>query len=376
MLPSRRSALLACRAAVGEGGPLLLTGAAGVGKTWLARSLAAELPLAWVFVDTATAMTPSDLLRSIALGLGQAVGELSAGSARIVLAEALALASADGRQTGLILEEAHVASDEILEEVRLLSNRIGQPGGLAAIVISGQTPLARRFDSQKLSSLESRLAARVHLLPLDVDEASRLLSEVLPDRSIDPEQVESWHAETLGNPRRLIRSAGRRTAELHRAPSPIPIGQPLASETALDRPMPSTQRSPEPLVPAKPPLREEDGLIEVGWDADSDVEVGEESVGTVAVSAIRQTCFPGDEPIDDHYAALQAWEEWSRNQRRGVPAHHSAESIEPDESAEEFDLDDKPSELDALPDVWADGGQSFGPYGQLFSRLKPLREAE
>ena len=175
VLPSRRGALAACRDALGSG-PVLLTGAAGVGKTWLGRLLAAEDGRRrWVCVDAAPGMSAEDFLRAFAAAIGADAPPGSAGTVRLAVREALRAASLDGATVALVLDEAHLPTDDVLEEVRLLANRLGRDDGPAALVVSGQTLLARRLDARALDALESRLAARVHLLPLDLDEAAALL---------------------------------------------------------------------------------------------------------------------------------------------------------------------------------------------------------
>src|SRR4051794_19238574 len=65
-LPSRAAALGACREALAGRGPILVTGAAGVGKTWLIGRLIEGSPLGWVAIDAAPDMTAADLLSTLA----------------------------------------------------------------------------------------------------------------------------------------------------------------------------------------------------------------------------------------------------------------------------------------------------------------------
>ena len=66
-------------------------------------------------------------------------------------------------------------------------------------------------------------------------------------------------------------------------------------------------------------------MIEVGWEptrdlySSSEPEVLELSGNTEPAMELleRPRAFPeGDEPVDDHYAALRAWSEWAKNQGR------------------------------------------------------------
>src|SRR5262249_1291601 len=80
-----------------------------------------------------------------------------------------------------------------------------------------------------------------------------------------------------------------------------------------------------------------------------------------------------EETISDHYAALQAWNEWAGNQGR-VSAPSTAEGtpapITPDLDAES----PSPPLSPGSSDVWAEGQQEFAPYSQLFSRIRQRRD--
>src|SRR4051812_37488379 len=78
VLPSRRPALELCRASL-RLGPVLLTGDAGVGKTWPWRNLDAGSPpsLPWVGVDLTPADEPADFYRLVGHALGLAPADPS-----------------------------------------------------------------------------------------------------------------------------------------------------------------------------------------------------------------------------------------------------------------------------------------------------------
>src|SRR5690242_3012115 len=90
-LPTRAAALAECRAGLeAGGGPVLVTGEAGVGKTWLARALADGTgDRRWAAVDLTPATGPADLFRAIGQALGLPIPD-TLGAARQALAEDLA----------------------------------------------------------------------------------------------------------------------------------------------------------------------------------------------------------------------------------------------------------------------------------------------
>lgn len=364
-LPSRSAAIAALRDALhGEPGPILLTGEAGAGKTWLWGRLAADRAdrLRWLAVDLAPTTDPADVFRA----LGHALGLAEPDHARRPLADFLAEQAEEGRRWALVVDEAHNASADVLEELRLLSNRLGRPGGFATLVLSAQTRLARRLATAPLAALEARVSSRIHLRPIDADEARDLLARLRPGRPWSIAEVEELHREAGGNPRRLLRLAA--------SSRPRPASSPA-------RPLPEV--APRAIAPPpvprlgsdRPPLRVEEGLIEVGWDG-PDTE-GAPSPAPVAAPRSLVMVEPGpepereveaesdlltgeDEPIHDHYAALQAWNEWARNQGR-QPAAAARASVAEDEGE---------SPRDSPARVEAHEAQDFAPYSQLFSRLK------
>jgi hypothetical protein len=85
----------------------------------------------------------------------------------------------------------------------------------------------------------------------------------------------------------------------------------------------------------------------------------------------------GEEIIEDHYAALQAWTEWARNRARTPePAAASAQKQRPQRAAESANLDEPP-ESPAAPlsnvAIRAEPQHEHAPYSQLFTRLRQSR---
>ncbi len=366
-LPSRAAAIESTRAALdGEPGPILLTGEAGAGKTWLVNRLAADRVVArrWLAVDLAPTTDPADFYCALGHGLGLYADE----GARRPLGDFLAEQAVEGRDWVLVVDEAHNASADVLEELRLLSNRLGRPDGFAGLILAAQTRLARRLDTASLAGLAARISARVHLRPIDADEAADLLTllRFREGRSWSRAEVDDLHREAGGNPRRLLRLAN--------------AGAPRPGDARLGARTPAPQRLLEPAATAseppvrprlgadRPPLRIEEGLIEVGWAGPELEDEPAAAPSPMLLPAETETAVEEssegageDEPVRDHYAALQAWDEWARNQgRQPAIAEVSAPPIAPDDDSQDEDP----------PLVQSHPSQDFAPYSQLFSRLK------
>jgi len=379
-LPSRLAALGLCRAALAaeEPGPVLLTGEAGSGKTWLGNRLidgwAADRR--WLAVDLAPTSDPADLHRALGRGLGLPDCARTRGG----LAEFLAEADDDGRRWSLMVDEAHNASAEVLEELRLLSNRLGRPGGFAALLLMGQTRLARRLGTIPLAAMAARIAARVHLRPIDADEGRDLLAGRFPGRPWGGAEADHLHREAGGNPRRLLRLAAPLAARAGSLAAP-----PDRPESIGTIPGPTLLPGSR-LGASRPPLRVEDGLIEVGWDGPEPAAEPATEAATVPSAVTQDIELPSEltvgdkEVVHDHYAALQAWNEWARNQGRQPAVGVESSALTADPSEPEPEPEPEPDE-ESRPypgdtNVWADEQHGFAPYSQLFSRLKQAANPE
>jgi len=425
---SRRRALERVRAAVenGQAGPVLITGEPGAGKTWQARRLAAVLPDDWraVFVDVATAMNGLEFLRLIGHALGVSVTN-RLGAARLRLQAVLEDEATDGRRWLLVVDEAHHGSAAVWDEIQAIINQLGRPVGFAALVVLGQTELARALSTRSYSAFASRLSLHLHLMPLDLDEARDLLGYPRrPGAALEP-ALEELHRDACGNPGKLLRLAHsrpglwqpgsdhdqRRQAQAHERLAAANLAQPtealvLEDEEAVSNPAIGDERAAAarsdapPLIPAKPPIRDEDGLVEVGWEGDLESELlGSGRAPTGPHRPLADDPSFNEELIEDRYAALQAWAEWTRNQGRSTgenaatpsarPGPSPSETDEPEEAigsrpADTFDPADGAGPAPpfgpataagpaaAIPPagVRAERQHEFAPYSHLFTRLK------
>lgn len=373
LLPSRQPAWDLCLGAL-EAGPILVTGESGVGKTWLWRRLESHAAASWCWlgVDLTPANDPADLYRLMGHGLGLLASD-SLGEARVDLADHLVERHVDGQRTALVVEEAHNLSAAVWEEVRVLANRLGREDGFAGLIVVGQSTLARRLSARPLAAVEARLAARVHLGPIDADEAFELLSRGRPDREWSPDEVDLLHRDSAGNPWRLLRLAGPARAETRPKKS---IAEAISRSLPAAAPPNSTSTAEAPLLgPGRPPLRVEDHLIEVGWSPEDELEPianVEEFDPSGDDSPIGVNRRPvGEEAVHDPYAALQAWREWTKNQAQQASEPPSRAPAQPRfRDDDEIDaLEDDPSPVFGRPTYRTEGHQGFAPLGPLFTKL-------
>ena len=387
--PSRKSVLDLALAALGAG-PILITGDAGIGKSWLIERLVALIPTSrWACIDLTPSDGPTDLYRYLARALGMGLNDPGRPS-RINIADALADRSHDGERFSLVVDEAHNLGPDLWEEVRVLANRLGHPDGFANLILVGQTTLVRRFSTRSLAAVEARLAAHLHVRPIDVAEAREWLTRKHPELDWSTDEVEAIHRDSGGNPSRLIRRSASSSARLAPKPAIAPrfesrASLPIPRESDLDDSDSSAMitvrpSGPTPLTGAdRPPLLVEENAIEVGWSADDQEPSDFEEDDLVEPSGRGGLVVPSeqsDQAIHDHYAALQAWREWADNQDKQVSPPKSdrdlADAI--DEAAEAEATESAEAVSTDRASVRVEGHQHFAPFGQLFNRMAQVRE--
>ena len=79
----------------------------------------------------------------------------------------------------LIIDEAQNLTDELLEQVRLLSNIEPDDRKLLQIVLLGQPELRDRLNSPRLRQLRQRITVRYHLAPLTRFEVTQYIQHRL-----------------------------------------------------------------------------------------------------------------------------------------------------------------------------------------------------
>src|SRR6267154_1695751 len=157
-----------------------LTGEVGAGKTTICRKLLEELGPNY---KTALILNPclsiDQLLQSVCLELDLEVYSLD----RVYYLQSLnqfVLEQANqGNNVVVIIDEAQDLSDELLEQVRLLSNLETDQQKLLQIVLMGQTELRDKLSQPALRQLRQRITVRYHLRPLDLNETASYINHRL-----------------------------------------------------------------------------------------------------------------------------------------------------------------------------------------------------
>jgi general secretion pathway protein A len=85
----------------------------------------------------------------------------------------------DGKETVLIVDEAQNLTEDLLEQVRLISNIETDDRKLLQIILMGQPELRDRLNSHKLRQLRQRITVRYHLKPLTRNEVGQYIQHRL-----------------------------------------------------------------------------------------------------------------------------------------------------------------------------------------------------
>jgi len=144
-----------------------ITGEVGAGKSTLCRALLGQLGNNY---STALILNPvldaDQMMRAIATEFGLDVRGLD----RLEILEEINLfllrQVEENREAVLLIDEAQDLTNDLLEQVRLLSNLETDDRKLLQIVLMGQPELRDRLNNPALRQLRQRITVRYHLSPL------------------------------------------------------------------------------------------------------------------------------------------------------------------------------------------------------------------
>jgi general secretion pathway protein A len=179
LAPRHREALSVLRYGLSTPrGLTVLLGEAGTGKTTLVRAALASLDGGTHhLLLTNPTLTRDDFYRFLARGFGMSTD--AADSKTHFLGEFqrnLESWFRPNRPTAIIVDEAQSLSNELLEEIRLLTNIESESVKLLNVVLAGQPELADRLNGPELRQLKQRVALRCWLEPLDLGETASYIS--------------------------------------------------------------------------------------------------------------------------------------------------------------------------------------------------------
>jgi type II secretory pathway predicted ATPase ExeA len=188
----------------------LVTGEVGSGKSTALRALAATLDAARnpVLYVSQSGLTPRNLYRDIGLELGLAPSYQTAEARRVVTEALWDAHAAHARQPLIVIDEAHLLSPAMLEEIRFMTNYQMDSGSPMALCLVGQPELRARLRLRVFEAISQRVTVRFHLAGLPEPETKAYIGHHLKVAGVahplfSDEAVRLIHQFTKGIPRRI-----------------------------------------------------------------------------------------------------------------------------------------------------------------------------
>lgn len=158
-------------------GFVVATGEVGTGKTLLARCLFSLLnrdhvAFAYIFNPL---LSPTEFLQYALADLGLRSTSRPKVELLFDLNQFLIRRYRQGTTAALVVDEAHLLSWDLLEEIRLLTNLEAGHQKLLQIILIGQPELERKIDAPELRQLKQRIALRCRLYPLSEIETRKYI---------------------------------------------------------------------------------------------------------------------------------------------------------------------------------------------------------
>lgn len=193
-------------------GFVVVTGEVGTGKTLLLRCLlrllkeSSDVAYAYLFNSR---LSGAEFLQYILADFGLPASGKNKSELLLDLGQFLLSRGSKRLTTVLIIDEAHHLSDDLLEEVRLLSNLETTDDKLLQIVLVGQPELDEKLDSLGLRQLKQRIALRAQLGPLESEETRDYIfrrlqiagAETRYDKIFSTEAIVAVYHHSQGLPR-------------------------------------------------------------------------------------------------------------------------------------------------------------------------------
>ena len=178
MSERHREALAHLLYGIREGGGFVqLTGEVGTGKTTLCRCVLQQLP---ENADVALIINPrineKELLQAVCNELGiPCAADFSLKALQDAINQHLLEQHAAGRRVVLIVDEAQNLTEEVLEQLRLLTNLETSKHKLLQIILIGQPELLAKLQQSSMRQLAQRITARYHLLELSLADTGEYI---------------------------------------------------------------------------------------------------------------------------------------------------------------------------------------------------------
>jgi len=166
-------------------GLIVVVGDIGTGKTTLIHALLEELDPSQVILKITNPRlsfaksTIGNILEYFVRELGISLDKANSREMVETLTRELEALDKEGRRAVLIIDEAHLLSEDSLQDIRLLSNIENEKKKLIQIVLMGQNELQHKLQEESLRSFKQRIGISRRLMPLDRPETEEYVTHRL-----------------------------------------------------------------------------------------------------------------------------------------------------------------------------------------------------
>jgi type II secretory pathway predicted ATPase ExeA len=159
---------------VGGQGIGVLTAPAGLGKTLLCQKLVAELEGDFqpVLLSNGNYPTRRSLLQAILYELGHPYNQMGEQELRLALTSAVKEICQSREAVVIVVDEAHLLNDRLLEEIRTLTNLVERGTSLVRFVLAGQLTLDEKLAEPAFDAFNQRICSQAALEALTRQESA------------------------------------------------------------------------------------------------------------------------------------------------------------------------------------------------------------
>ena len=167
-------------------GLVMITGPIGTGKTTILNAALQlltdaskeQMPIRSAFLFNPR-LSPDEFLEMMLDDFKVACSATSKSGRLMALYKMLIETQQMGGTAALLIDEGHLLSAQLLEEIRLLGNADTHQAKMLQIVLCGQPELAHFMNRKELQALKQRIAAHAILRPLNFQESGDYVAERL-----------------------------------------------------------------------------------------------------------------------------------------------------------------------------------------------------
>ena len=201
----------------------VITGTSGVGKTTICRSFLEQLEddVQAAYIYDAGGLSPLKLLSRINAALQIPANFNNIKDLTDSLNDFLILKTRARQKVALFIDDAHILSNDVLEQIRLLSNLETTRHKLLQIILIGRPELSDRLASRELRQIGQRVSVNWHINPLSYEETLAYVQHRIsvsssgPPVRFDQSAVRPLYRFTDGIPRRINSACDRMLKEAY-----------------------------------------------------------------------------------------------------------------------------------------------------------------